>query len=78
MARRNLKRTERGFIIYSEIRDSYKNEVRVVQSSKVGGPYVWIFCHHPKDPDKATSPHLSIGQAKRIRDALTKFIDGVE
>lgn len=36
------------------------------------GPFVWLDVAHPAD--NAVSAHLTVGQARRIRDALSEFI----
>lgn len=77
------RRTPRGFRVYAEFRDSYRNTIRVQQSSAGGMGHVWIFV---KDGDgnevvehlgkpTAVSPHLSRAQAKRLIAALQKHID---
>ncbi len=40
-----MKRTPRGFAVFTEFTDIYRNEVRVQQSSSAEGNYVWIFCN---------------------------------
>jgi hypothetical protein len=40
-----MKRTNRGFSIYSEIKDANKQTVRIQESSHADGPLVWIFCN---------------------------------
>ena len=75
-----MKRTNRGFNIYSEIKDSYGQEVRVQQSSNAEIEACWIFCHkegkdahiHLGNP-QAYSPHLTKAQAKKVAKALLKF-----
>jgi hypothetical protein len=70
--------TSRGFDTYDEFRDSYGAEVTVRQSSAASGPHVWLFItggamvspDHPNDG----SAHLTVEQAKRVRDALDAFI----
>jgi hypothetical protein len=72
-----MKRTPRGFGIYTQFRDSCGSEVRVQESSSAEGPHIWIFCKN-EDPmwNKGTepSPHLTVAQARRVRDALDRFI----
>lgn len=58
--------TERGFTIYDEFTDRYGNEVSVVESSLATEACCWIFC------DRA--PHLTVAQARRVRNALDAFI----
>lgn len=76
------RKTNRGFTIYSEFKDTYGGTVRIQESSSVL-KRVWIFYDHPEDGkfDKASgtnikmAPHLSIAQAKEIVRALQKFIE---
>lgn len=74
---------ERGFAIYEEFTDSYGSEVRVQESSSAMGPHCWIFCANEnfgypdpkgKDRSKVWTPHLTLEQARRVRDALNAFI----
>jgi hypothetical protein len=64
--------TERGFMIYAEFTDTYGSSVRVQESSAASEPKVWIFCD--KRGDEPASPHLSVEQARLVRDALNEFI----
>lgn len=66
------KRTERGFAIYAEFADSYGSEIRVQESSSAEGPHVWIFCRNVSAPNM--DPHLTPAQARRVRDALDRFL----
>ena len=75
-----MKRTNRGFGIYTEFVDTYGQEVRVQQSSSAESDRVWIFCHKDgKDSHihlgetQAYSPHLSRKQAVRLAKALLRF-----
>ena len=73
MTEPNRSATERGFTIYDEFPDTYRNDVRVQQSSAATGPRVWIFCNEGGS-EESTSPHLDVAQAERVRDALDAFI----
>lgn len=71
-----MKRNERGFMVYTQFRDSYQSEIRVQESSSAEGPHVWIFCNPsvPSRPGESMAPHLTRAQAKRVRDALDRFL----
>lgn len=66
--------TDRGFITYDEFKDSYRADVKVVESSAASGPHVWVFVKGGSVHDNEGSAHLSLDQAVRLRDALTAFI----
>lgn len=80
-----MKKTNRGFKIYGEYKDSKGSTVRIQESSSsIGGPYVWIFCKDRNGNDAVTcvdanngmisiSPHLSRSQARRVAKALMEF-----
>lgn len=77
----NRTTTPRGFTGYDEFTDSRGSRIRVQLSSAamvlsdddgVNGPFVWIFC---QDADKKDdSPHLTVPQARRLKNALAAFI----
>lgn len=72
-------RTERGFRVYAEITDSKRSRVRVQESSAATRDCVWIFCNNA-DPSYGLagvvpSPHLTVDQARVVRDALNEFIN---
>ncbi len=77
-----MKRTNRGFSIYTEFKDANGHDVRVQKSSWAEKDAVWIFCHK-NDEDcilhlgkrQAYSPHLTKAQARRVIKALQKFVD---
>jgi len=78
-----MKKTARGFNIYSGIKDSYGQEVRVQQSSNAEIEACWIFCHKDGkdahihlDKPQAYSPHLTKAQARKVATALLKFANG--
>lgn len=78
-----MKRTPRGFGIYTEFVDGYRNEVRVQMSSSAMGRYVWIFCNPTEGSqfeqhDKSPAPHLTPAQARRVARALLRFAKGQE
>lgn len=73
-----MKKTQRGFKVYSEFVDSYKSNVVVQESSSVL-ERCWIFVTNDgKTPGSNLvtdgAIHLTKGQAKFLIKALTKFI----
>lgn len=68
--------TERGFSIYADFTDRYGHRVRVQQSSLATEDCAWIFCNRgERDPEGyEPSPHLTVEQARLVRDALSEFI----
>lgn len=72
--------TERGFSGYLELVDTYGSTVRVQQSSAAFVARCWLFVDGPKgNPGFGDgSAHLSVEQARRVRDALSVFIDDAE
>lgn len=75
--------TPRGFSGYLELVDTYGSRVRVQQSSAAFVARCWVFIEAPKDgpPGSLTSDgsgHLSVSQARRVRDALDAFITDAE
>jgi hypothetical protein len=72
-----MKKTNRGFRIYSEFKDTYGADVRVQMSSNVL-KRCWIFVKGGMQKEYADkndgSLHLSEAQAKRLITALQKFI----
>lgn len=71
-----MKYTQRGFGIYTQFRDTYDHQVRVVRSSAAFKRRVWIFCTDPNDSTQDHSAHLSPIQARKVGNALLKFADG--
>lgn len=63
----NRSATERGFTIYDQFTDRYGHRVTVQESSLATEPCCWIF-------HDSTAPHLTLSQARRVRDALDTFI----
>jgi len=62
-----MTRTDRGFTIYDQFDDRYGHSVRIQESSLATEPCVWIF-------PLGGAAHLTLDQAKRVRDALDTFI----
>jgi len=65
--------TERGFVVYDQFEDKYGTQVRVQQSSAASEPCVWIFANEQGKKGYGAA-HLTIEQAKRIRNALDDFV----
>lgn len=63
----NRTTTERGFAVYDEFADRYKNKIRVQESSIATEPCVWIFA-------EGAGVLLTVEHAKRVRDALDTFV----
>lgn len=77
-----MKRTERGFAIYSEFKDAYGQDVRIQESSWAEKGAVWIFCHKNGEDCllhlgkwQAYSPHLTKAMARQVIKALQTFVD---
>ena len=74
-----MKRTPRGFVVFTQFIDSYHNEVRVQESSNAEGRFVWVFCSPSKGStfgeSDSPSPHLTPAQARRVAKALLKFAE---
>lgn len=79
-----MKRTSRGFNIFSEFKDSYGNTLIVQESSAAGQVCCWIFVKNRQGNDyevnvgaggriDVPSAHLTKAQARRLIRALTKF-----
>lgn len=76
------RRTNRGFRIYSEFKDSYGSTVTVQESSAAMRSCCWVFVKNHKGEDalihlgqlQGVSPHLTKPQAKRLANALLKFV----
>lgn len=65
-----------------KVRDTDGKTISVSPSSGVAvgsssGPFVWVTIGLARkhDGDDATFVHLTRAQAKRVRDALTRFVD---
>ena len=76
-----MKRTERGFAIYTEFKDFNGATICVKRSSSMGRRLVWIqneviLCGPDKEP--IGNAHLTSTQARRVIKALESFIAGAE
>ena len=76
-----MKRTERGFAVYTDFKDLDGCNCRVVRSSIAGKRAVWIMneivlCGPDSEP--IGNAHLTVAQAKKVIKALQKFVDGGE
>lgn len=80
-----MRKTSRGFRIYSEFTDLYGTRIKVQESSLATKKAVWIFRSNPNDgqpvagSDKPScmDPHLSVAQAKRLIRALQIWLKEV-
>ena len=83
-----MKKTGRGFTIYSEIKDAFGQTITVQESSNAEKHCVWIFaknrfgdevvdCVGAKYNFSAVSPHLTKSQARKLAKALLKFADAL-
>lgn len=77
-----MKRTARGFSIYTEFNDHNGQEVRVQESSEAFHKRCWIFCtkdgldcHVHLGTHQAYSPYLTPAQARMVARALLRFAD---
>lgn len=78
-----MKRTARGFAIYTEFKDTYGNTVTVQKSSAACYDRVWVFAKNKDGVDAfehmgelhGVSPHLSKQQARWLAKALLKFAE---
>lgn len=73
-----MKKTNRGFKIYSEFTDTYKSKVQIQESSSIF-KRCWIFVKNEgKHPESNLvtdgAIHLNTKQAKLIISALQKFL----
>lgn len=77
----DLTTTGRGFYDYAEVTDDRQAKVTVRESSAASGPHVWLFCdssaaYRDNNPGEA-SLHLNPEQARKVRDALTVFLEQI-
>lgn len=77
---KNMKKTHRGFLIFGEVEsDRYGAKIAVQESSIVGEGCCWVFTYDTEETKrrgiKDLQPHLTMEQAKIIRDALSDFIE---
>ncbi len=75
-----MKRTGRGFAIYTEFPETRGCTVRVQESSSVQRA-CWIFCtnagaYTDRKVGVDVAPHLTPAQARRVAKALMRFADG--
>jgi hypothetical protein len=81
---KEFKTTARGFKIYGELKDGRGCGIKVQESSAVGSPQVYVWCHNdagayhttPKDGD--VPMHINVEQAKQLIDILEDFVDDAE
>lgn len=74
-----MKRTGRGFAIYTEFPDHYGKNIAVIRSSLVSPRCVWIqneIVEHMGE--HLGNAHLTVPMARRIIKALQAFVDGKE
>lgn len=78
-----MKRTHRGFSIFTDFKDTYGQDVCVQKSSNAEKNCVWIFCNKEGKSTfehlgtaQSYSPHLSKVQARRVAKALLRFAGG--
>jgi hypothetical protein len=70
-----VKKTSRGFKIYSEFTDSYGSKIRIQESSNAEKTCVWIFCNNDTGHFSDPTPHLTVAQAKQVIKGLQAFIE---
>lgn len=79
--------TERGLMVYGQVRDDRGDVVRVQDSSAAAKAYCYVFVHDdegrsarlcPEAPGGATAvaAHLTRAQARRLARLLLRFADG--
>lgn len=77
---------DRGLYDYAKIIDDRGTSVVVRRSSAACRPYVWLFVTNAEGKDgvfhlgewQGASMHMSVREAKLLRDALERFIDAVK
>lgn len=71
--------SERGFPQTEPIECDYGNVVNVRGSSAASAPHIWLDVTPvrvpPDDRDQSVAAHLSLNQARRLRDLLDALID---
>ena len=67
------KFTPRGFEDFATLTDSHENTITVRESSEVGDPRVWVYCHPVDVRIIGTTPYLSAAQARELARGLLKF-----
>ena len=81
-----MKKTKRGFNVYSEFKDTHGSVITVQESSAASEKCVWIFLDGARGRGStffdevtgkyhAVSPHLNKVKAKQLIKALTKFVE---
>ena len=71
-----MRKTERGYSIYTEFKDRYGRNVRVQKSSLATEDCVWIFPEiHEHMGTHLAGAHLTKRMAKRVIKALQTFVD---
>jgi hypothetical protein len=78
---KNRPRSERGFRLFADEFDQLYGPVHVIESSiAFQGAHCWIYQDLSKrDPKcETTQVHLDVEGAKKVRDALSLFIDEAE
>ena len=74
-----MKRTERGFAVYTSFNDAYGKRISVVRSSLWGPPHVWIQNEVVEHMGRhLCNAHLNRAMAKKVIKALQAFVDGKE
>ena len=74
-----MKRTERGFAIYTEFKDEYGKNIRVQASSLAMKRCVWIQNEVTEHMGQHFgNAHLTVAMTKRVIKALQAFVDGRE
>jgi hypothetical protein len=74
-----LKRTPRGFAVYTEFKDEYGKNIRVQMSSIATKRCVWIQNEVTEHMgEHFGNAHLTVPMAKRVIRALQAFVDGKE
>ena len=68
------KFTPRGFEDFATFVDSHENNIVVRESSEIGDPRVWVFCHPVGSRLDEDTPYLSVDQARELARGLLKFV----
>ena len=75
MSKGAIARTGRGFPIYADFEDTYKAQVRVIESSSAERNCVWVFIDDGEIKDNDGAAHLTRKQAKKLRNALNAWLE---
>jgi hypothetical protein len=67
----------RGFAIYGTIKDTRAATIVVKHSSADPLRYLWIFIDGGHIAANKGAAHLTLAQAKKVRDALTRGIQDI-